>query len=84
MVDQIRTKITYQKKFVVALLKFGKKSLEKRSEYSFIIESFTDKSYRMLVTIPEAFLDKSKQNIWIVEALLLPPNNMCNIDVSFS
>ena len=26
----------YQKKFVVVLLKFGKKSLEKRSEYSFM------------------------------------------------
>ena len=35
--DPIRTKITYQKKFVVvALLKFGKKSLEKQSEYSFM------------------------------------------------
>jgi len=36
MVDRIRTKITYHKRFVVALLNIGKKSLEKRSEYSFM------------------------------------------------
>jgi len=32
-----------------------------------VIEYFTDKSYRMLVTIPEAFVYKSEQNIWIAE-----------------
>ena len=32
-----------------------------------VMECFTDKSYRMLVTIPEAFIHKSEQNIWIVE-----------------
>jgi hypothetical protein len=32
-----------------------------------VIECFTDKSYRMLVTISEAFVCKSEQNIWIIE-----------------
>lgn len=34
---------------------------------NFVIESFTDKHYRMLVSIPEVFLFKSEQNIWNVE-----------------
>ncbi len=33
-----------------------------------MIEYFTDKSYRMLVTIPEVFVYKSKQNIWLIES----------------
>jgi hypothetical protein len=32
-----------------------------------VIECFTDKSYRMLVTIPESRVYKSKQNIWLVD-----------------
>jgi hypothetical protein len=32
-----------------------------------VIECFTDKFYRMLVTIPEAFVSKSEQNIWLAE-----------------
>jgi len=32
-----------------------------------IIDYFTDNSYRMLVTIPEAFVYKFEQNIWLVE-----------------
>ena len=32
-----------------------------------VIECFTDKSYRMLVTIPESCVYKSKQNIWLVD-----------------
>ena len=31
-----------------------------------VIECFTDKSYKMLVTIPESYVYKSKQNIWLV------------------
>lgn len=34
---------------------------------NFVIESFTDNSYRMIVTIPEVSVVKSKQNIWNVE-----------------
>lgn len=34
---------------------------------NFVIQSFTDQSYRLLVTIPEIVVYKSKQNIWIVE-----------------
>jgi hypothetical protein len=34
---------------------------------NFVIESFSDKHYRMLVTIPEVFILKSEQNIWTVE-----------------
>jgi hypothetical protein len=34
---------------------------------NFVIESFSDKHYRMLVTIPEVFVFKSEQNIWNVE-----------------
>lgn len=34
---------------------------------NFIIESFANKHYRMLVTVPEVFVYKSKQNILIVE-----------------
>ena len=32
-----------------------------------VIECFTDKSYRMLVSIPEVFVYKSERNIWLVE-----------------
>jgi hypothetical protein len=32
-----------------------------------VIECFTDKSYQMLVTIPEVFVYKSEQNIWLAE-----------------
>ena len=32
-----------------------------------VMECFTDNSYRMLVTIPEAFVYKSEQNIWLAE-----------------
>ncbi len=32
-----------------------------------VIEYFTDKSYRMFVTIPEAFVYKLEQNIWLAE-----------------
>ena len=34
---------------------------------NFVIESFSDQDYRMLVTIPEVFVYKSEQNILIVE-----------------
>ena len=34
---------------------------------NFVIESFSDNHYRMLVTIPEVFVNKSEQNIWNVE-----------------
>ena len=34
---------------------------------NFVIESFSDKHYRMLVTIPEVFVSKSEQNSWNVE-----------------
>jgi hypothetical protein len=34
---------------------------------NFIIESFSDRHYRMLVTIPEVFITKSQQNIWNIE-----------------
>jgi hypothetical protein len=34
---------------------------------NFVIESFSDNHYRMLVTIPEVFVTKSEQNIWNVE-----------------
>ena len=34
---------------------------------NFLIESFSDNHYRMLVTIPEVFVTKSEQNIWNVE-----------------
>lgn len=34
---------------------------------NFVIESFSDKSYRMMVTIPEVSVYKSKQNILMVE-----------------
>ena len=34
---------------------------------NFIIESFTDTHYRMLITIPECFVTKSEQHIWNVE-----------------
>ena len=34
---------------------------------NFIIESFSDRYYRMLVTIPEVKVTKSEQNIWNVE-----------------
>jgi hypothetical protein len=34
---------------------------------NFIIEAFANKHYRMLVTVPEVFVYKSKQNILIVE-----------------
>ena len=34
---------------------------------NFVIESFSDTHYRMLVTIPEVYLSKSEQNIWNVE-----------------
>ena len=32
-----------------------------------VMECFTDKSYQMVVTIPEVFVYKSKQNIWLAE-----------------
>lgn len=32
-----------------------------------VMQCFTDNSYRMLVTIPEAFVYKSEQNIWLAE-----------------
>jgi hypothetical protein len=34
---------------------------------NFVIESFSDKYYRMLVTVPEVFVHKSEQNILMVE-----------------
>ena len=34
---------------------------------NFVIESFNDTHYRMLVTVPEVFVTKSQQNIWNVE-----------------
>ena len=34
---------------------------------NFVIESFSDKHYRMLVTVPEVFVHKSEQNILMVE-----------------
>lgn len=34
---------------------------------NFVIESFNDKHYRMIVTIPEVFVYKSEQNTWNVE-----------------
>ena len=34
---------------------------------NFVIESFLDKYYRMLVTVPEVFVYKSEQNILMVE-----------------
>jgi len=34
---------------------------------NFLIESFSDTHYRMLVTIPDVYLSKSEQNIWNVE-----------------
>jgi len=34
---------------------------------NFIIESFSDRHYRMLVTIPEVKVTKSEQNIWNVD-----------------
>ena len=34
---------------------------------NFVIESFSDSNYRMLVTIPEVKVIKSQQNIWNVE-----------------
>jgi len=34
---------------------------------NFVIESFSDRHYRMLVTLPEVNLIKSQQNIWNVE-----------------
>ena len=34
---------------------------------NFVIESFTDKHYRSLVTVPEVFVAKSEQNVWNVE-----------------
>jgi len=34
---------------------------------NFVIESFSDNHYRMLVSIPEVFVNKSEQNIWNVE-----------------
>ena len=34
---------------------------------NFVIESFSDRHYRMLVTVPEVNLTKSQQNIWNVE-----------------
>lgn len=36
-----------------------------------IIECFTDKSYRMLVTIFESHVYKSKQNIWLVDVWMV-------------
>lgn len=37
---------------------------------NFIIESFSHKHYRMLVTVPEVFVYKSEQNILMVEILI--------------
>ena len=37
---------------------------------NFVIESFSHKHYRMLVTVPEVFVYKSEQNILIVEIWL--------------
>ena len=34
---------------------------------NFVIESFSDTHYRMLVTIPDVVISKSEQNIWNVE-----------------
>ena len=34
---------------------------------NFVIESFSDTHYRMLVTIPDVYVSKSEQNIWNVE-----------------
>ena len=34
---------------------------------NFVIESFSDKHYRMLVTVPEVSVHKSEQNILMVE-----------------
>ena len=34
---------------------------------NFVIESFNDRHYRMLVTLPEVNVTKSQQNIWNVE-----------------
>ena len=34
---------------------------------NFVIESFSDRHYRMLVTLPEVHVTKSEQNIWNVE-----------------
>ena len=34
---------------------------------NFVIESFSDTHYRMLVTIPDVLVSKSEQNIWNVE-----------------
>ena len=34
---------------------------------NFVIESFSDKNYRMLVTVPEVSVHKSEQNILMVE-----------------
>jgi hypothetical protein len=34
---------------------------------NFVIESFSDRHYRMLVTLPEVNVAKSQQNIWNVE-----------------
>jgi hypothetical protein len=36
---------------------------------NFVIESFNDTRYPMLVTIPEVFVSKSEQNIWNVKEL---------------
>jgi len=38
-----------------------------QSRQNFVIESFSDTHYRMLVTIPEVYVSKSEQNIWNVE-----------------
>ena len=35
--------------------------------FYFVIESFSDRHYRMLVTVPEVNVTKSQQNIWNVE-----------------
>ena len=37
---------------------------------NFVIESFSDKHYRMLVTVPEVSVYKSEQNILMVEIWL--------------
>ena len=37
---------------------------------SFVIESFLDKHYRMLITVPEVFVYKSEQTILMVEIWL--------------
>ncbi len=34
---------------------------------NFVIESFSDTHYRMLVTIPDVVVTKSEQNIWNVD-----------------